>query len=608
MHMRVASLFHQYSLNNFLSATHIGLFYFFYFASSNSVVMKHLLYFSLILILHLALPTKQATAQEDYKESKAKPRIGIGAGIITYHGDVRDSNYKSFLSSSRAADLTFATSLSRSWEVELKGMYGVIKANPDGIAQSENFSSTIFNGSVNLLYNFNNCYKKPRAAKPYVSIGFGYLGYDSKTDWYDANGKRYYYWEDGSIKDLPENSFFAETAVDLVRDYEYETAFKDLHPSENYAVSTYDIPVSAGFNFRLGSVVSMRLGSTLHYTFTDNIDNNITKKAGASFFDDAINNDFFLYHSFSIHFNLYRDRSFTNVKAEYYKDVNFDDLDNEDSDGDGVQDWDDLCGNTPKGVKVYPNGCPIDTDRDGVPNYLDKDNATPPGSIVDDKGVAISFQQLEAEANDSIVPLDRKLVSGNTIKGNKTSDAKYTVHVGTFSNNTISKDLKQLLRTIKGLEEKKVNDTLTIFTVGSFENYDSAEQTRKDLIKKGIDGAFQVKNDAVYDIALLLHEIERGAIKTDKLYFRVEFEEYRNTVPFDKIKDYVEKYGMETRETTGGLKIHAMGVFRSFSEAILILNKLKESGVADPEVVAYLNGKPLTIEEALELFQKQENE
>lgn len=42
-----------------------------------------------------------------------------------------------------------------------------------------------------------------------------------------------------------------------------------------------------------------------------------------------------------------------------------------DLDGDGVCRDDDRCPDTPKGVKVDRHGCPIDTDKDGVPDYLD---------------------------------------------------------------------------------------------------------------------------------------------------------------------------------------------------------------------------------------------
>ena len=57
-----------------------------------------------------------------------------------------------------------------------------------------------------------------------------------------------------------------------------------------------------------------------------------------------------------------------------------------DSDGDGVPDYLDKCPNTPAGVAVDSNGCPLDSDRDGVPDYLDKCPNTPAGVTVDSKG------------------------------------------------------------------------------------------------------------------------------------------------------------------------------------------------------------------------------
>jgi outer membrane protein OmpA-like peptidoglycan-associated protein len=42
-----------------------------------------------------------------------------------------------------------------------------------------------------------------------------------------------------------------------------------------------------------------------------------------------------------------------------------------DSDGDGVSDKKDKCPDTPAGVKVDVNGCPLDKDGDGIPDYKD---------------------------------------------------------------------------------------------------------------------------------------------------------------------------------------------------------------------------------------------
>jgi outer membrane protein OmpA-like peptidoglycan-associated protein len=57
-----------------------------------------------------------------------------------------------------------------------------------------------------------------------------------------------------------------------------------------------------------------------------------------------------------------------------------------DSDGDGVPDYMDKCPNTPKGVKVDTFGCPLDADGDGVPDYLDNCPDTPHGVAVDSHG------------------------------------------------------------------------------------------------------------------------------------------------------------------------------------------------------------------------------
>ena len=63
-----------------------------------------------------------------------------------------------------------------------------------------------------------------------------------------------------------------------------------------------------------------------------------------------------------------------------------------DSDGDGVEDGDDRCPDTPAGVEVGADGCPIpahedlDIDKDGVPNIYDLCPNTPFGTPVDANG------------------------------------------------------------------------------------------------------------------------------------------------------------------------------------------------------------------------------
>jgi OOP family OmpA-OmpF porin len=57
-----------------------------------------------------------------------------------------------------------------------------------------------------------------------------------------------------------------------------------------------------------------------------------------------------------------------------------------DSDGDGVSDDLDQCPDTPRGVAVDTQGCPLDRDGDGVADYLDKCPDTARGAPVDAEG------------------------------------------------------------------------------------------------------------------------------------------------------------------------------------------------------------------------------
>lgn len=57
-----------------------------------------------------------------------------------------------------------------------------------------------------------------------------------------------------------------------------------------------------------------------------------------------------------------------------------------DSDGDGVPDYRDQCPGTPAGVEVDAVGCPLDSDNDGVPDYRDQCPNTPAGTEVNALG------------------------------------------------------------------------------------------------------------------------------------------------------------------------------------------------------------------------------
>ena len=81
-----------------------------------------------------------------------------------------------------------------------------------------------------------------------------------------------------------------------------------------------------------------------------------------------------------------------------------------DSDGDGVVDDMDKCPNTPKGVEVDAQGCPLDNDADRVPDNLDKCPNTPKGATVNEVGcwtlqAAMLFDTNSSYMRDEASPL-----------------------------------------------------------------------------------------------------------------------------------------------------------------------------------------------------------
>jgi hypothetical protein len=91
-----------------------------------------------------------------------------------------------------------------------------------------------------------------------------------------------------------------------------------------------------------------------------------------------------------------------------FDSVDFAAFDKEDDDGDKVKNNDDECANTPPGVKVDEKGCPVDGDKDGVPDYKDDEKKTKLGAIVDAQGVTIPEDYTSAK-KDSVAADHNKL-------------------------------------------------------------------------------------------------------------------------------------------------------------------------------------------------------
>lgn len=362
---------------------------------------------SLIILLVITEFTWAQQLNDNYyvdnrgRDALLAPRVGFGAGVFTYFGDVNDNNYQHIFTSSYGVELLASANLSRYFDLNLTGVYGNLSVNERTTERSLNFKSEMYIASIGVSYNFNHLYKKPGIIQPFIGFGVSFISFDSKSDMLDANGTAYNYWSDGSIRSLPESDQLAEQASILQRDYTYETDLRqaNLDGLGKYDLFTFSLPVTAGVDFKLGKRFSSKISAGFYYTFSDLIDDISDEGEGMRAGDSR--NDMFLFSSISLSYSIGVGRGYTkSLKTKYYEDIDFYAMHTVDSDGDGVNDFDDKCASTPAGVKVNENGCPIDSDLDVVADYKDKEDSTKFGNVVNLEGVTLTDEMI-AETYDS---------------------------------------------------------------------------------------------------------------------------------------------------------------------------------------------------------------
>lgn len=383
------------------------------------------LFFLMLLMLPVSLIGQDDNFWEQYLEEEVevenpvyKPVIGFGAGILNFMGDV-SNDFTSPLVGQLAYKVNVATFVDNNHYLRanfffITGSMSGSQTKLEPTVQHLNFKTDIFNFGVNLNYNFKNFYtRQDRRLYPFISIGAETFLYNPKADFYYTNEgvqSPYHFWSDGTIRNIDEQYKFQRPSRIITRDYIYETDLRDEDnnffnkelPAQNYS---FAIPIDLGLDFSVSERVTLRLGTSLHYTFTDFLDNlsgTFNERNGVNYGGNALN-DMFMYTYATVHLDLFSDDKTLTINR-LFADIDFDPTLLGDEDYDGVFDVSDDCLNTPADVPVDTVGCPFDDDNDGVPNYKDREPMTNKGAIVDEFGVTMPEDQLIAmiENNDAV--------------------------------------------------------------------------------------------------------------------------------------------------------------------------------------------------------------
>lgn len=384
-----------------------------------------------------------------------KPMISIGYGTLNFVGDVKSTN-KMPGTDNPAFRLSVSTFLDNSHHVLLNFSFlsGTLSGEKRSItdaAPNLNFKSDIRTIGASAKYEFGHFLSDQLKFRPYISLGIEQLNFTTNGDLYDSNGTLYHYWPDGSTRNV--SSTVPGTSVQLHRDYVYETNLEKFERDNfnlGYSTNSFAIPAEVGFSLKVSPRVSFNIGTEYHYTFTDYIDNVAAR--GTSVAGNRAKDGYFLTHA-TLQFDMFSEPKTRTVEL-LFADIEFDPLFFGDEDGDFVLDNADRCLGTPYGVVTDTLGCPLDTDSDGVPDYLDMEPDSPDGRWVDEQGVTITEDELLVRlSRDKVMNRDDleaylELIRGNYLERRKEDIPEKFAMVDLDEDGYISFD--ELLKVIDG--------------------------------------------------------------------------------------------------------------------------------------------------------------
>ncbi len=252
--------------------------------------------------------------------------------------------------------------------------------------------------NVDFMFNTNNIrwHKARTGISFYGFIGMGAFAYNTRVNTRDANGNKYHFHEMvGDIEQVHKNRKEIKRRLQSEMDNSYETEAETIRGVRRPTIfgnKTLDWAFSGGLGaqFKISRLINISIEDRITFPHDDDLLDGqrwAEQVRGNPVFTQ--NNDMVNYLSVGINFNIGNARR--NVEPLYWmnpldyvysemstpRHMKLPDATLPDADMDGVTDQFDQCPGTPQGVPVDVNGCPMDTDGDGVPDYRDKQLITP---------------------------------------------------------------------------------------------------------------------------------------------------------------------------------------------------------------------------------------
>jgi hypothetical protein len=266
---------------------------------------------SIALLSVVSLATIAQTSDNSSGFSSKLPSIAIGAGVLHFNGDIgKGAGVTPYSTIRPGFNFTIEERPLPYLGISLMGLMGRLAASERSLdtTRNLNFESKIITGDLLINFHFaGSIFKRDYPVDPFIYAGASFLSFSPYADLKDANGNPYYYWTDGTVRNMPETSTDLLSAKVVHRDYTYETSLD----SGKYSKHTFSIPIGVGIKLRITDNFFVNLQTTYYFTFSQNIDNyKLTGK-----------NNKYIYSFFTIEYQFGKHKE--DMGDMKYKDVDF---------------------------------------------------------------------------------------------------------------------------------------------------------------------------------------------------------------------------------------------------------------------------------------------
>ncbi|MBU1719819.1 MAG: hypothetical protein KKA07_12195 [Bacteroidetes bacterium] len=320
-----------------------------------------------LLLLAQGLSAQDFYLQDSSYNKYRLPSIVIGPAFTSYKGDYNSKDIFFNANFNKGLSVACEYRVKDFLGVSLTGVFSKLTQNEKDIP-SRNFRTNLLEISARGIFYLDNniTMKRGMGLSTFLFVGAGIMSHNAMGDLKDSQGRSYFYWKDGTVRDQaydPENPLGGTI---IQRDYEYETV---LDTSNSVSNMSMVIPVGLGLKFKVSDRIETNVMLSYQFTGTDYLDFYHPEQDKGIF----KGNDGYWNCMITIQYNL-GGKAFMSDEDVHYQNVDFAVLETDnDEDGDGVEDIKDKCAGTPQGVAVDSKGCPPDSDNDGIPDYEDKE-------------------------------------------------------------------------------------------------------------------------------------------------------------------------------------------------------------------------------------------